>query len=114
MTELEGIAEAVRRQIASQAEADADKGTPQTEQVRRADAGSNPAEYEQTPAIPRKRGRKQRYDSKKDKKIAEEWQRAHETGVEKKAFVKDSKPKLTTAELDRLLNRVRQRKNRAD
>jgi hypothetical protein len=47
MTELEGIAEAVRRQIALQAEADPDKSTPQTEQAEWAAAGNKPAEREQ-------------------------------------------------------------------
>ncbi len=73
-------------------------------------AGSDPAEGDHGSATPRARGRKQLYDSHKDREIAEAWQRARDNGVLKKVFIKDLKPKHSLLELNRLLNRVRKSK----
>jgi hypothetical protein len=78
------------------------------------DADSDQVEAVQIQAIPRARGRKQAYDPQKDQEIAEEWQRARDRGVPKKAFVKDLRPKHSLLELNRLLNRVRKSQSRAD
>jgi hypothetical protein len=72
-----------------------------------------------------KRGRQRVFDLEKDQEIAEAWRRAAETGTQKKDFVKDwsdnrnrhpddRHSRLTLADLNRLLNRERQRRNRAD
>ncbi len=61
---------------------------------------------------PRTRGRKWRYDPQMDRDMAEAWQRASNNGTCKKDFAKDKK--MSVKDLNRLLNRVRRRKNRAD
>jgi hypothetical protein len=61
---------------------------------------------------PRHRGRKPRFDRQEDQKISEAWQRAREAGVSKKDFAKDNQTSLKN--LNRLLNRVRRRKNGTD
>lgn len=75
-----------------------------------AGADHDAADGESAPAILRTRGREQHFDPQKDQEIAEAWQRAHGSGVAKKAFVKDLKPKLSLVEFDNLLARVRKRK----
>jgi hypothetical protein len=58
-----------------------------------------------------KRGRKPATDQAADTALAEDWARAKERGVSKKQFAKDKR--LTRRELDRVLGRVRIRKQRA-
>lgn len=84
--------------------------SPLGERAEGSGAGHDGAEGECASTIPHTRGRKRLFDPQKDQEIAEAWQRAHGSGVEKKVFVKDLKPKLSLVEFDNLLARVRKRK----
>lgn len=87
-----------------------DARSPLGERAEGAGAGHDLAAGERARAIPQTPGRKQLFDPQKDQEIAEAWQRAHESGVQKKDFIKDLKPKLSLVELDKLLARVRKRR----
>lgn len=60
----------------------------------------------------RGRGRQRRYDAENDQRIAHEWDCAKQAGIEKKDFARSNGRRV--AERNRLLNRVRYRKNRAE
>jgi hypothetical protein len=99
-------------------QAEGTEAAAQADSHEAAGAGRDLAEGEQAEGTAQRRrnrrGRQRKYDQQKDREIAEAWQRAHDSGVQKKDFVKDLDPKLSCAELNRLLNRVRRHKNGAD
>jgi hypothetical protein len=61
---------------------------------------------------PHGRGRQRRYNPQKDQEIAEAWQHASASNISKKDFAKDNGMPLKA--LNQLLNRVRERRGRAE